>query len=135
MQLLEWYNTYLWADRVAAWDSHLAQARDAEVVAITGQDARERRARDLTLINDANELASRELQKCLTTSLQTETETMSVGALTRLLDTSIKLGRLLQGESTENISIQEEYDLSKLTVDELRTLQTLQEKANARRVP
>lgn len=125
--LLDWYTTHFWRDRVADWDTHLDHIRQEEREEIVGQTAKEQAARDQSLIHEARELVSRELNKMLITSMSNDAETLKPGELNKLLENVIKLGRLTRGETTENVGSQ--FDLSTMTVEDLRKLRELQEKS------
>jgi hypothetical protein len=116
-----------WRERVAAWDDHLDAHRREEqetAASVSGKDIAAQHAR---LLQESAELVTREMDKLLKTAMSTDAETIKVRDLVALQDQVIKLGRLTRGESTENVAT--DMDLSHLTVEELRELQRLRDKA------
>lgn len=128
--LLGWYNAHAWRERAGLWDAHLDQIRQKERESIIGQGAKELAARDMALINEASELVSRELDKMLRTSMQSEAETLKPSELNKLLENVIKLGRLQRGETTEKVETS--FEPSNLTDEEIKKLYELKAKLGIR---
>lgn len=125
--LSRWYNQYNWHDRVTAYDRHLDKIRRDEREAIIKTDEKERAGRQLALLAGVQDLLDRELEKLLADSNATEAwGLLKVGEWNTLLESKIKLERLIHGESTEKTEVT--VDFSKLTIDELRTLRALEKK-------
>jgi len=125
--LSAWYNQFNWAARVLAYDQHLDQMRRAEREALIKADARERAARHLSLVHGVQDVLDRELAKLAADSTASEAwGLLKVGEFTALMESAIKLERLVRGETTENVGVKR--DLSKLSLDELRTLRDLEKK-------
>lgn len=125
-QLLEWHGAGCWADRAAAWDSHLDALRQAEQEAAVRQSAQDIQAQHIQIIKEARELALDQLGKMQAAALEGDSHFMKPNELTRLIESVVKLDRLVRGESTENTK--EQVDMSSLSLDELRALAALREK-------
>jgi hypothetical protein len=127
--LLEWANAGHWTDRVAAWDQHLDTLRQRERESAAGAAGRQvAEEQEAALTQDLLDLAHRELDKLLMTSISTPAETLRPGEVNRMIENVVKLRRLQRGESTEQIKT-DGVDLSGLTVEELRQLVALKNKA------
>lgn len=124
----EWMRVYSWQSRVESYDRHVDSARVAGVTAVAGETAKARAARDMALLVDAHELVARELTFLLDASKATDRPgTIKAGELIKLMEMSVKLGRLVHNETTDNPG--PGIDYSKLSVDELRALHELMKKA------
>lgn len=130
--LLGWYNDGAWRDRAAAWDAHLDQIRQGEREQFARQQAGDVNARHRALAHELLELVEREVDKFLRTSMSSEAEVLRPQELNRMIENAIKLGRLLQGESTESVEQRAAVDISGLDDEDLRTLRRLKEKAEGR---
>jgi hypothetical protein len=120
---MEWYRAHAWAERAAAWDAHLDGIRQEEAEAQVREDAQAALGRHKKLLRMAYDLADRELSKILEASRATDAPgTVKMGELVRLLDSVVRLERLLHGQTTESISAN--LDFGALTVEELRQIQT-----------
>lgn len=121
------FNTYAWSERVLAYDRHVERVRREEREALLRQDAKERAAADLALLQGVHDVLSREIAKLVRDSQATEAfGIVKVSDLNKLLGRKIELERLIHGESTENIGVT--VDMSKLSIEELKELQRLQAK-------
>lgn len=126
-QLSAWYNEWRWQERATAWDRHTQRIRDDEKEALIKQDEKARLAKMLTVLEGAGEVINREMAKLLRDCMRSEMfGLVKVADLNKLMGTWITMQRLLHGESTENVAIN--ADLQRLSVDELRALQSLQAK-------
>lgn len=121
-----WYNEHDWKARVDAFDNHLADVRQAEVEALIKQSANEVTAEHMATLSRARELCAREVQKWLDMSRDSEVTALRPRELTSLLETVIKYDRLLRDQTTEKTETS--LDLSKLSIEELKTLETLHRK-------
>ncbi len=126
-QLLEWYNTGAWRERAEAWDKHIDTLKQGEREELVKREAKIAAVEELEIVKESRELLRRELDKMLRTSMSSETETLRVGELNKLMENVIKHGRLLRGESTEKTEV---IDLSGLDLEDLRKLKALKEKAS-----
>jgi len=125
-----WFVDYHWTDRCKAYDLYLEGVYHDEFEARFRDGARAMAEAHLAMLKDARELAAMELEKMRRVSEESEQYgVMKAGELIKLLEASIKLERLVRGESTENV--QQSMDLSKLSVDELKLWNDLQEKLEA----
>lgn len=127
-KILSWANEWRWQERATAYDRHTDALRRAEREEMLRQDAQERTAKDIATLRGAEELLDNELKKMLAESHASEMSLAKVSDLTKLLDKVITLRRLVHGESTENVSVSTEFDLSNLSIDELRKWRELQAK-------
>ncbi len=126
--LYRWYVEHNWADRVKAYDLHMDGILQEEKDAIMRQSARDLAASHMALVQDAEELASNELGKLLQASRESAAAgLLKPGDLIKLIDAAVKLGRLVKGESTENVQVS--GDLENLTESELEAYLALAKKA------
>ena len=119
-----------WKDRALAWDAHLDRVRVDAAEAYAEETGRDVARRHLRPLQKALALAERELDKFLDASAGCEMP----GLLTprdviRILVQGVKVERLIRGDTTEKVAVEEGPDLSALSVDELRALRDLQAKA------
>jgi len=127
---LAWMNKYQWKERCLAWDRHVDEIRQEEKTALLAQDAREVTASHMAMVATGKSLVSRELAKldALSAKAGEAPGPFTLHALTRLAEVTVKLDRLVRGESTEKI----EVDLSKLTDEELSAYEKILEKVTKR---
>jgi hypothetical protein len=84
-------------------------------------------AEHVSLLNDSRQVAAQELAKLLEYSSSTPAGgILKPNELIKLIDATIKLDRLVRGESTE--IVEERTDLSKLSIEDLRKLKEIKEK-------
>jgi len=127
-QLSELYNRWHWPERCLAYDRHVQRIRDDEREALLRQDAKERMAKIVGVLETTGEIISREAAKLLRDSLEAEASGLLKPAdLNKLMNTWITMQRLIHGESTENVSI-EDASLKNLSVEELLEFQRLRAK-------
>lgn len=124
--LSKWYRDNGWRERVAAYDNHLDEIQRDEREKAVRQRASLVAAQQADLLTDAREILTRELEKLLSNSREIEGSVLQPREIIRLLEQSIKLDRLIHGETTENNGPQ--VDLSKLSTEELKTLHEIQRK-------
>lgn len=128
--LSRWYRDHNWTDRCKAFDSYVDHVSIEERKRILEMASRDLAVDHALMLADARELVSRELGKLVSVSRDSELHGLLKPAeVIKLFDTTIKLDRLVRGESTENIK--EEIDVSKLSLDEVRELGRLMRKAGA----
>lgn len=124
------YGRWSWKERCAAWDAYTDKIVLEERLEYLKQTTRERTAEHLVLLKDARELVACELRKLVAWSERTpETPIMQAGQVSKMLDVTVKLERLVSGESTENSHNKTEIDFSGLSPDELRLIGPVLEKA------
>lgn len=130
-QLSELYNRWRWSERALAYDRHVQRIRDAERDALLKQDAKERMAKILGVLETTGEILSREVGKLLRDSLAAEASgLLKPSDINKLMNTWIVMQRLVNGESTENVSLNDD-SLKALSVEELREFQRLRAKIEA----
>lgn len=126
--LSKWYRDHDWPGRVTAFDKHFDSVSLEERERTLRMASRDLAIDHALMLADAGELVQRELRKLVNVSRETELHgLMKPAEVIKLLDTTIKLDRLVRGESTENIK--EEVDISKLSLEEVRELSRLMRKA------
>lgn len=127
-ELWEWSSRFLWASRVKQYDDHLSGLAIAERESLVKQGAHEVYEQQLIILAELRQLVQREGLKWLDYSRSMQGPSILKAADFRnLVETTIKLDRLVRGESTENLA--SGGDMSKLTPDELWKLRELQKKA------
>lgn len=117
-----------WRERARAWDLHLTETRIAEVERVIREDARAMAERHLRMTRDLADLGHSEIRRAKEIADKTDMAAIGVtpNVARRMIVDAIKLDRLITGEATERIATP---DVSTLSVDELRALRDLQEKA------
>ncbi len=118
-----------WPERTREFDAHLRAIHQREVENVVRETAKERAVEHLALLGEAREIASLELSKLLKWVRETEIGVMQPGQVLKILETVIKCERLVAGESTENTQNTQLFDLSGLSVEELRALGSILGKA------
>jgi len=124
IKVARWFREHFWGERVAEWDRHLDAIRVSEMESALAKSTREAMADHVQLVEQAKEIASRELEKLLATVKDSAVEVLKPRDLTRLLDSTIKLDRLIRGETTENVNV-DGPDLSHLTDEQLSALDSM----------
>jgi hypothetical protein len=122
----KWHRDHDWKTRVDAFDEYLDDLRTQEVEALTKQSAAEVVAEHMATLKSARELVAREIEKLLGMSKESENTALRPRELTSLLEAVIKYDRLIRDQSTEKTETS--LDLSKLSIDELKTLEQLHRK-------
>ncbi len=116
-QLREWFTDHNWAERVKAFDAAMDAVVQEEREAELRQGAREMAADHLALVRDTLELASSELAKLVQSSRESAAHGLLKPAeVLKFVDAAVKLGRLVKGETTENVGVS--TDLSPLNPEE-----------------
>ncbi len=122
------YNEWNWKERALAWDRHMDRIRVEQRENLLKQDEKDRLEKMMVVLETTGEVLSREMAKLLRES---EKSTMSglvkPADLIKMSTMWITMQRLIHGQSTENVNVQDER-LEKLSLDELRELQRIQAK-------
>lgn len=118
----------LWRARALAWDRHLSKIQSKAYEEVYRQTAAETAKTHIPLINLGKEIVSRELIKLLRESVGTEGVRMKPGDIRRLLESTVKLDRLVRGQATEIVD-DNSIDLSQLTPEEFAEYERLARKA------
>lgn len=120
-----------WTARVVAWDQHLDALRFQTIEEVTKEDARARAERQAKIARKMTRLGELELDKLLAVVEKPHTGAGMIAPrdATRMIVMGIRTERLVLGETTEKT--ESGPDLSGLTIEELRTLRVMQEKAKA----
>ena len=124
--LRQWSTDHDWLRRAAAYDRHVDAMIQTEKQNVLKNTEADRTARQLAVLLDAQDLAAGELRKLLAAAAENE----GIGLLkptdvVKLMQLAITSSRLIRGEATERVEVQ---DLSKLTDAELTALEALEEK-------
>lgn len=128
--LSKWYRDHNWDDRVKAYDAHFDKLSVEERERIYARAAKEIATDHMMILADMREFLFGEWRKYVEASRSTEMHGLAKPeTLVRMAETVVKLDRLVRGESTENVNTKTEIDTSKLSLDELRTLEGLLSKA------
>lgn len=126
-----WHDQLGWKLRAERFDSFTSQHFEATVTEIVEARATDYTERHMSLLEQCSELAGNELQKYVDASrANTGIGLLTARELITLVDTTIKLERLIRGQATENVK--SEIDLSKLSTEDLLLLQDLQDRAGIR---
>lgn len=132
-ELATWAKKYDWATRTADYDAHLDTiflAGKEEALRIGAVTAA---VEHLQILGSMRELLGREMAKWNEASRGAGVTMLKAGELQKYAETVVKLERLVLGQSTEKV--EQIYDLSKLTSEEIKTLLELTEKANMAKSP
>lgn len=113
-----------WRDRAVAFDRYLDAYLVAERMEVLAEDDRQRTAEQLRVTITSRELVLSELRKQLLVARASETSTMRMADLIKLIETSIKMDRLVRGEATEILSTKAApLNFDHLTDEELAALE------------
>ena len=128
-----WSSQYRWSSRAKAWDSHCARARDKVVLSEQAKIAREqlrawervRSIAEATLVRLGQDIVSKD-EKAAGNNI-------GYNGAVQALQCATSAERLILGEVTERTesATKHSLDLSKLTDEELKTLEALEAKAAA----
>ena len=123
--LTGWCTDYDWRARAAAYDFHL----DRVALDTTEKTIREMHRRHVKLAMRLQDIAGTELEKLAQKAAAAAKQVKGVGSgdLARFAEMGVKLERLARGESTE--TVEGRLDLSRLSLEELKTLKALRDKA------
>lgn len=122
--LATWQARYRWQDRSKAFDVYLDRIHADRGRALLDAPKAVADGRHLQLIDEVLSLVRSEIAKLRRASVEAEGPTVSASAISRILDQTAKLERLVRGEATERVEIST-LDLSKLSDSELATLRDL----------
>lgn len=115
----QWYAAHFWPERVAHYDAHLYDLRQASIEEAHAQTAKDIAAKQLLLVHRAQQFVADQLEKTIAFAEESIAPHLKPRELIRLAEQAIKLSRLIRGETTENVGIEEESDLSHLSDAEL----------------
>jgi len=123
VQVAQWIEKHFWRERVAEYDRHLDGIMLAEREALLTQSAKEIAAQHMSILQDARQVLEQEFAKLLATVRSSNLEVIKPRDLRALLESTVKLDRLIRGEATERV--EETQDLSHLSEEELIQLENL----------
>ncbi len=109
-----------------AYDRHLEKVYLAEREALLRESTAAITAKQMAMLNSAQHIAQSELDKHIKQLQENEAPLLRFADVVRLVEMTIKYGRLIRGQSTE--SVDNKLDLSGLSPDELWQLKKIQEK-------
>ncbi len=125
----KWYRDHNWRERVEAYDRQFDKIAVEERERIYRRKAQEIAIDHMIMLSNARELVQRELAKINATSRETEMHGLvKVSELNKLMETVVKLDRLVRDEPTEIVGSRD-LDYSALSPDELDKLNELLDKA------
>jgi hypothetical protein len=117
-----WFREHFWEQRVALFDAYLDDIRLKERESLLRQSEREITSEHMEILAHSREIARRELAKLLATVEESAGEVVRTRDLIRLMDYTVKLDRLVRGQSTENVQ-ESGPDLSKLSDSDLAEIE------------
>ncbi len=121
-----WYNEHRWVERVDAYDRHMERVAQSEREAQLRQNAKDVSAEHMAMLQSARHVAQRELDKLRESVVRGDGQMMRPTEIIRLLETVVKLDRLVRGESTEAVEVGNKA--AKLTDEELEAIEKIQNK-------
>lgn len=126
----KWFRDHNWEARCRAYDAHFDKVRIEEREALYRRSAREIAIDHMVALADMRDLFTREIAKLNDVSRASPDMPGLIRPhdLIKLGEVAVKLDRLVRGQTTENVG-QGELDLSALSLDEVRALHALLEKA------
>ncbi len=128
--LFGWAAEWRWFERATHYDRHTDAIRRAQREEMLKQTETDRLAKAMTMLAGAENLFENELKKLTSESHASEMSVMKISELTKLMTKIIELQRLVHGESTETIAHTSDFDLSKLSLEDLRKWRELQSKVS-----
>ncbi len=128
--LQKWSTDYGWPERAAAYDRHVDAARTAAVEEALCEDARAVASRHAAVLRDAQIAAASVVKGWLDKLANGESlDGWTPNDVRGMLRDLIQLERLVRGEATERVEHSHGLDLTRLTVEEIETMRTLEVKA------
>lgn len=125
----KWYREHNWSDRCKAYDDHMSSIVQEERETMLRRTSRELAFEHSMQMAEMRDFWLREFAKYQAQSRESEMPApVKFGELLKLGEMTVKLQRLLSGETTENVGTTD-LDFSKLSLEELRTLHELTAKA------
>ena len=119
---------YQFAERVRAWDAHLAAATTEAMTKAVDEETRDLVRKHVQMWADVRNVGRKALDRILLNNGEDLSPTQALA----FLDAAFKAERLLQGAATEHVAVVAKgLDTSALSMDELRTLRALLAKAGA----
>jgi hypothetical protein len=100
-----WISAHFWKERCLEYDRYMDRGRVDEIEAAYRETAREVTARHMQTLSDLRNVAAIEAAKLLERVKASSFEAMKPRDLVRLADVTFKLERLVRGESTENVNV------------------------------
>lgn len=132
--LKSWAADGLWDARTCEYDNHLDKCVQKATDAILAEGAQARAARHLFSLQRLQKVGDQIVQNWIDRIEESGPAAMhelGPAVVVRMIKDAITLERLVQGESTENVAVKAEVDLSRLSVEELEMLSALQLKAGS----
>lgn len=124
-QLRRIAQSFDWANRAAQYDrtidTHKTEA-NLDALPKVLEDHRK-------ILQDMRNLVADQLGKWLTVCVASDAPQVKIRDLKSIIDSVVKLDRLTLGESTEIVKLDGAWDLSGLTLDQLRALKEVAQKA------
>lgn len=117
--------THSWHSRASLYDREIDRAKLAQ----NAQALPEVLAEHRTILKAVRKIVQVEMQKLLEKCEEQGDAVLRVGDLKSLLEIGLKLDRLTYGEATEIVKLAGEWDLSGFSLDQLRDLKAMAEKA------
>ncbi len=116
-----WYKEHEWDNRAAAYDAHLTKVMTEERIAQLRYGTKDLVERHMSVLKSALDITEAELDK-LFVQVQSNPDfsVLKPQILLQLLEKTITLQRLVAGESTAKVEVEETYDFSGLDLDEVR---------------
>ena len=128
-QLGNWSAEHGWRERCTLYDMHL----DSISLEATEKNVRDMNKRHIRSARLLQRFAGTEMGKYATKAeerMHDPVDDAKPADVARIMETGVKLERLSAGESTEHTHNSGGMDLKKLTIEELKVLKALQEKAS-----
>lgn len=117
-----WLMDWDWIVRAGAYDAHMRRILENEKKAQIEFGIGKIAERQLKILQTALDVAEIEFEKLYAKVASTPESKVDAKTLVALLDKVVVLQRLIFGESTAKVEIAEDFDYSKLDIEELRTI-------------
>lgn len=118
---------YHWATRAGAWDRHIDRQRaDA-----TLDHVERMHKRHLRRLAKLGSLAEMELDKLLERAQSADVSHLTAGEILKMLDFTQRSERLMQGEATEHVRVDTDWNLEALDLNDLKDLARIRKKASS----
>lgn len=131
-RMYQWRTKWRWDARAEAWDRHLQSEYETHAV----DQVKALKENHLDIVRGMAEIVDRETAAHIRRVRQADkndpkrdTPLLSASELKNMAKNAIELGRLVMGETTEHTEVSDGPDYSKLSVEELRQLRYLRDKA------
>jgi hypothetical protein len=128
LAVASWFSTFSWMDRARQFDEHMSTIYEQEIADALRSHARDIATQYIQMGGSARALIMSQIDKLLEMDRDNEHLVMRPVDIAKLISVISKLDRLFAGQSTENVEVKSQDNLSGLSVDDLKRLREIRQK-------